>query len=125
MALIITTLISSITTLVVTLITNHKSELKKAIDTLIKELEKTRQELEELKKASAAADEVQQRALMRLAKDRLNQGYDFFKKQGKISDRAYETYTELWKSYKELGGNTFVDDEHRVLQDLWEKGGTK
>ncbi len=52
-----------------------------------------------------AREKATDEALRALCRDRILQGYHFYKRQDKVSTADLETMTKLYKAYHGLGGN--------------------
>jgi|GEM_PF-6947306 len=90
----------------------------KSIGEIRDELNNLRLELMELKDESRENDAKMKRALMNLARSTLNKDFKYFYNLGRIDDESYQTFLYVYESYKELGGNTFVDEEMEKLKQL-------
>ena len=82
------------------------------------ELNNLRLELLELKDESRENDIKMKNTLMNLCKSTLNKDYNFFMNLGRIDENSLKTIIDVHKCYKDLGGNTFVDDEIEKLRKL-------
>ena len=131
MVTILTTIISSGLMLVGVLISNRSNrikfetkmeyelkDLKENIEQLKSDLQATRIELMELRDESRENDGQLKRSAMHNAKDRLNQGHRYFMRLGKIDEESLQSLLAVWDSYKELGGNSFIDREIKDIQSL-------
>jgi hypothetical protein len=76
------------------------------------EQEKIR-EMRELVKRDSAVNG----ALRALCRDRILQGYRFYKQHGEISTQDFETMDKLYRAYHDLGGNgTITAVYEKILQ---------
>ena len=82
-------------------------------------------ELIELKRSieSYIADQNEQneqvkRCLLSSTRDRINQAHDYYVEKGFIGAHSLFVVEELYCSYKELGGNSFVDRQMEDIRDL-------
>ena len=107
----------------------HKS-LDKQIKDLLKDggtsyQKEINQQLEELRnmmksgtEESRENDQKLQRAMMATIRDRINQSYSFYIVKGKIGSHSMYILEELYKCYKEEGGNSFIDEQMKALRAL-------
>lgn len=76
--------------------------------------------LEEITKREEAINQ----ALRALCRDRILQGYRYYKKSGEISTQDLETMTKLYNAYHNLGGNgTITAVYEKILQLHIKEGG--
>jgi HAMP domain-containing protein len=94
------------------------NDFKDEVKSLQKGLEEVSQQLEELKEESRESDAVIRRATMNSAKDRINQAHRYFTTLGKIDDTSLQSILAVWESYKECGGNSFIDREIKEITEL-------
>ena len=59
----------------------------------------------EMQKESAAHEEALRIGLLALCRDRILQGYRYYKRNGGISSQDLETMQKLYSAYHTLGGN--------------------
>lgn len=75
-------------------------------------------ELQKIGSASHENDEKLKSAIMRVARDRINQAYRYFTSLGEIDEHSKEALMGLYETYHDMGGNTFIDDEMEVIRRL-------
>ena len=72
----------------------------------LKKHEKEREDAEDKRiKEAAARDEALKAGLLALCRDRILQGYRYYKRNGGISAQDLETMSKLYNAYHALGGN--------------------
>ena len=59
-----------------------------------------------------------ERSLLANSRDRINQAYDFYSKCNSISAHAMFTLEEVYKCYKDMHGNNFIDGQMERLRSL-------
>ena len=70
--------------------------------------------LEEVLKREQAINE----ALRALCRDRILQGYRYYKRNGGITPQDLETMTKLYNAYHALGGNSTITAVYAKIQEL-------
>lgn len=82
-------------------------------------------QISELNSKMAAYIETQEKADERLRKnllsstrDRINQAHDYYTRKRFIGTHSLFVIEELYKSYKELGGNSFIDRQMEDIREL-------
>lgn len=79
--------------------------------------EKREAEEDKRLKEAIARDEAQRAGLLALCRDRILQGYRYYKKKGGISAQDLETMQKLYYAYHGLGGNgTITAVYEKILQ---------
>ena len=58
------------------------------------------------------------KALLNSTRDRINQAHDYYVRKKFIGAHSLYVVEELYSSYKELGGNTFIDRQMEDLRNL-------
>lgn len=59
--------------------------------------------------------------MMREARDRINQAYNYHMRKQTIDAHSLYILDELFESYSELGGNHFTEDQMKELHELYNK----
>ena len=75
--------------------------------------------LEEITKREEAINE----ALRALCRDRILQGYRYYKKSGGVSTQDLETMLKLYNAYHNLGGNGTITAVYEKIKQLHIKDG--
>ncbi len=88
------------------------SGYKQNMDTEMKELKTT---LQNFIQSQQSQNESVRRCLLSSTRDRINQAHDYYTKSEFIGAHSLFVVEELYSSYKELGGNSFVD---RQIEDI-------
>lgn len=63
-------------------------------------------------------NKVVRSALLSITRDRINQAHDYYMRKGFIGAHSLFAVEELYTSYKQLGGNSFVDRQMEDIRDL-------
>ena len=63
-------------------------------------------------------DEAIIKSLLALTRDRINQGYRYYRKQGSISTQDMETMVKLYDAYHALGGNGTITAIYKKITAL-------
>lgn len=90
--------------------------LKAEFNTKIQILTK---ELSDFKTAKCESDSKLRNASIASARDRLHQAYNQFMPLGRIDEHTLYCIVELAEAYEDLGGNSFVEDEIKELQQMY------
>ena len=69
-------------------------------------------------KQIAANEEALKFGLLALCRDRILQGYRYYKYKGGISTQDFETMTKLYNAYHVLGGNGTITKVFEKINDL-------
>lgn len=90
----------------------------------IKKRDETRAE-EELQREKAVLEREQatNQALRALCRDRIIQGYRYYKRHGGVSTADLETMTKLYNAYHGLGGNGTISAVYEKICELSIKEG--
>ena len=85
----------------------------------LKKHEKEREDAEDKRiKEAAARDEALKAGLLALCRDRILQGYRYYKRNGGISAQDLETMSKLYNAYHALGGNGTITNVWEKIQEL-------
>lgn len=82
-------------------------------------LQSLTRELSEFKANKDDSDKKLKNASLASARDRIHQAYTYFLPKGTIDEHTLFCIVELAKAYGDLGGNTFVKDEVKELQIMY------
>lgn len=63
-------------------------------------------------------NEQVRKCLLSSTRDRINQAHDYYMRKGFIGAHSLFVVEELYTSYKQLGGNSFVDRQMEDIRDL-------
>ena len=103
---------------IMTRLDNIERNTTESIQKIQANLEQLRADLIELKEESRDNDDKMKKALMNIARTTINKDYKYFINLGRIDDNSYQSIVWVYESYKELGGNTFIDEEMEKLRNL-------
>lgn len=78
----------------------------------LKELSAT---INQFKATSDEFDDQLRKAFQSIARDRISQAHRYFMPRGEITESSKQAIYSIFESYKELGGNGYVD---REIEDL-------
>lgn len=81
-------------------------------------LEELSKEIHEYIQSQNSSNTQVLKALLASTRDRINQAHDYYTKLGYIGAHSLFVVEELYTSYKELGGNSFVDRQMEDIRDL-------
>ena len=85
--------------------------------------EKREAEEDERLKETIARNEALRAGLLALCRDRILQGYRYYKKKGGISAQDLETMQKLYNAYHALGGNGTITKVYEKILELQIKEG--
>lgn len=85
------------------------------------EAERHRQELERARQQKKE-NEALRASLIALTRDRILQGYRYYRKQGGIGTQDLETMAKLYAAYHDLGGNGTITAVYNKITALQIKG---
>lgn len=91
------------------------SVTQKSIDDKIENISKR---LSEYMERQEQNNEHVRKTLLANTRDRINQAHEFYMKKQMIGAHSLFTIEELYASYKELGGNSFIDRQMEDIRDL-------
>ena len=100
MQIVITTVISSVVSLVIGFLVGKLKEYKNKI------------------KENKANNEIQNEALKLLLQSNLTNAYFVYNETGKLMDYQYKNWLNMFKIYKELNGNDFVDEIEQRMKNF-------
>lgn len=86
--------------------------LETKLDTQMQNLD---EKLDAFISSQVTSNEVTKQALLSTTRDRINEAHTLYMSKGFIGSHSLFVIEELYKSYKILGGNTFVD---RQMEDI-------
>lgn len=86
-----------------------------SVDTQISEI---RTQLDKLTKSQNDVNNKMKSALLASARDRINQAHDYYMRKDFIGAHSLYIIEQLYESYKELGGNSFISDQMKDIHGL-------
>jgi hypothetical protein len=94
------------------------SNTSKIKDMLDRKIEDVTIRLDKFIETSKDVDEKQHKALMSLARDRINQAYEYHMGRKFISAHSLFTLEQLYASYTNYGGNNYTSTQISRLREL-------
>lgn len=91
------------------------SALQNSVDTKISEI---RTQLDKLTKSQNDVNNKMKSALLAITRDRINQAHDYYMRKDFIGAHSLYIIEQLYESYKELGGNSFISDQMKDIHGL-------
>lgn len=91
------------------------SALQDSVDTQISEI---RKQLDDLTRSQNDVNSKMKSALLASTRDRINQAHDYYMRKDFIGTHSLYIIEQLYKSYKELGGNSFIKDQMKDIHSL-------
>lgn len=94
---------------------NTISSLQNSVDKQISEI---REQLDQLSKSQNDVNKKMKSALLASTRDRINQAHDYYMRKNFIGAHSLYIIEQLYESYKELGGNSFISDQMNDIHSL-------
>lgn len=94
---------------------NTISSLQNSVDKQISEI---REQLDQLSKSQNDVNKKMKSALLASTRDRINQAHDYYMRKDFIGAHSLYIIEQLYESYKELGGNSFISDQMKDIHSL-------
>lgn len=91
------------------------SALQNSVDTQISEI---RKQLDDLTRSQNDVNSKMKSALLASTRDRINQAHDYYMRKDFIGTHSLYIIEQLYESYKELGGNSFIKDQMKDIHGL-------
>lgn len=91
------------------------SALQNSVDTQISEI---RKQLDDLTRSQNDVNSKMKSALLASTRDRINQAHDYYMRKDFIGTHSLYIIEQLYESYKELGGNSFIKDQMKDIHSL-------
>jgi hypothetical protein len=91
------------------------SSLQNSVDKQISEI---REQLDQLSKSQKDVNKKMKSALLASTRDRINQAHDYYMRKDFIGAHSLYIIEQLYESYKELGGNSFISDQMNDIHSL-------
>lgn len=91
------------------------SALQNSVDTKISEI---RKQLDDLTRSQNDVNAKMKSALLASTRDRINQAHDYYMRKDFIGTHSLYIIEQLYESYKELGGNSFISDQMKDIHSL-------
>lgn len=89
--------------------------LQNSIDTQIYQIST---QLDKLTKSQNDVNNKMKSALLASTRDRINQAHDYYMRKDFIGAHSLYIIEQLYESYKELGGNSFISDQMKDIHGL-------
>ena len=94
---------------------NTISSLQNSVDKQISEI---REQLDQLSKSQNDVNKKMKSALLASTRNRINQAHDYYMRKDFIGAHSLYIIEQLYESYKELGGNSFISDQMNDIHSL-------
>ena len=94
---------------------NTISSLQNSVDKQISEI---REQLDQLSKSQNDVNKKMKSALLASTRNRINQAHDCYMRKDFIGAHSLYIIEQLYESYKELGGNSFISDQMNDIHSL-------
>lgn len=94
---------------------NTISSLQNSVDKQISEI---REQLDQLSKSQNDVNKKMKSALLASTRDRINQAHNYYMSKDFIGAHSLYIIEQLYESYKELGGNSFISDQMNDIHSL-------
>lgn len=91
------------------------SALQDSVDTQILEI---RKQLDDITRSQNDVNSKMKSALLASTRDRINQAHDYYMRKDFIGTHSLYIIEQLYESYKELGGNSFIKDQMKDIHSL-------
>lgn len=91
------------------------SSLQNSVDKQISEI---REQLDQLSKSQKDVNKKMKSALLASTRDRINQAHYYYMRKDFIGAHSLYIIEQLYESYKELGGNSFISDQMKDIHSL-------
>ena len=89
--------------------------LQNSVDTQIAQIHT---QLDQLTKSQNDVNDKLKSALLASTRDRINQAHDYYMRKDFIGSHSLYIIEQLYESYKELGGNSFITDQMKDIHRL-------
>lgn len=89
--------------------------LQNSVDTKIAQIHT---QLDQLTKSQNDVNDKLKSALLASTRDRINQAHDYYMRKDFIGSHSLYIIEQLYESYKELGGNSFITDQMKDIHRL-------
>lgn len=83
-----------------------------------KQISEIREQLDQLSKSQKDVNKKMKSALLASTRDRINQAHDYYMRKDFIGAHSLYIIEQLYESYKELGGNSFISDQMNDIHSL-------
>ncbi len=93
------------------------AEIRKDFDTFDQRLDEMKQYLAVYTESQESEFKLIKKALLAMTRERINSAHDYYMSKKVIGAHSLFIIEELYKSYKDLGGNSFID---RLMKDIRE-----
>lgn len=87
-------------------------------DSVDKQISELRTQLNQLTESQNDVNNKMKSALLASTRDRINQAHDYYMRKEFIGAHSLYIIEQLYESYKELGGNSFISDQMKDIHSL-------
>lgn len=95
-----------------------KNELAKSQKELVDKMSDLNNKLTEFCDSQNVINDQLKASLLASTRDRINQAHDYYTKKKYIGAHSLFVIEELYSSYKQLGGNSFIDHQMEDIRGL-------
>lgn len=87
-------------------------------DSVYTQISEIRKQLDDLTRSQNDVNSKMKSALLASTRDRINQAHDYYMRKDFIGTHSLYIIEQLYESYKELGGNSFIKDQMKDIHSL-------
>lgn len=87
-------------------------------DSVGNQISEIREQLDYLTRSQNDVNSKMKSALLASTRDRINQAHDYYMRKDFIGTHSLYIIEQLYESYKELGGNSFINDQMKDIHSL-------
>lgn len=95
-----------------------KNELEKSHKELVDQMSDLKSQLTDFCNNQKSVNDQVRKSLLASTRDSINQAHDYYTKKKYIGAHSLFVIEELYSSYKQLGGNSFVDHQMEDIRSL-------
>lgn len=87
-------------------------------DSVYTQISEIRKQLDDITRSQNDVNSKMKSALLASTRDRINQAHDYYMRKDFIGTHSLYIIEQLYESYKELGGNSFIKDQMKDIHSL-------
>lgn len=95
-----------------------KNELAKSHKEIVNQMSDLKDQLTDFCNNQKSVNDQVRKSLLASTRDSINQAHDYYTKKNYIGAHSLFVIEELYSSYKQLGGNSFVDHQMEDIRSL-------
>lgn len=96
----------------------YTKQVHENIEALDKKILELNEKFDDFAQRESETNDMLKRSLLASSRDRINQAHSLFMAQKFIGAHSLFVLKELYASYKELGGNSFIDKQMEDIESL-------